>query len=150
MEQCRYIYTQFKKSKHFLKKYSPIYKTLTSKTYNCFNNKGIKHITTLRLELSLLWEHKFKYGFLDSLNPICSCGLVIETTCHFLLHCPNFRNERSVLLNNVSTININILTSCDASIVKLLFNGDKCLDLETDTLILNATAMGLKPTTTTT
>ena len=78
MEQCRYIYTQFKKSKHFLKKYSAIYKTLTSKTYNCFNNKGIKHITTLRLELCLLWEHKVKYGFLDSLNPICSADWLLK------------------------------------------------------------------------
>ena len=84
-------------------------------------------------------EHKFRHGFLDCLNPICSCGLDIETTCHYLLHCPNFTNERSILLNNVSTINKNSLTSCDASIVKLLLNGDESLDLETNTLILNAT-----------
>ena len=110
-----------------------------SSTYNCFNNKGIKHITRLRLGLSHLCDHKFKHGFLDSLNPICSCGLDVETTCHYLLHCPNFTNERSILLNIVSTINESSLTSCDASIVKLLLNGDESLDLETNTLILNAT-----------
>ena len=76
-----------------------------SSTYNYFNNKGIKHITRLRLGLSHLRDHKFKDGFLDSLNPICSCGLDVETTCHYLLHCPNFTNERSILLNVVSTIN---------------------------------------------
>ena len=108
-------------------------------TYNCFNKKGIKHITRLRLGLSHLCDHKFKHGFLDSLNPICSCGLNVETTYHYLLHCPNFTNERSILLNIVSTINESSLTSCDASIVKLLLNGDESLDLETNTLILNAT-----------
>ena len=108
-----------------------------SSTYNCFNNKGIKHITRLRLGLSHLRDHKFKHGFLDSLNPVCSCGLDIETTCHYLLHCPNFTNEISILMNIASTINESSLTSCDASIVKLLLNGDESLDLETNTLILN-------------
>ena len=70
---------------------------------------------------------------------MCSCGLDVETTCHYLLHCPNFTNERSILLNIVSTINESSLTSCDASIVKLLLNGDESLDLETNTLIWNAT-----------
>ena len=42
-------------------------------------------------------------------------------------------------MNIASTINESSLTSCDASIVKLLLNGDESLDLETNTLILNAT-----------
>ena len=107
-------------------------------TYNCFNNKGIKYITRLRLGLSHLHDHKFKHGFLDSLNPICSCGLDVEITCHYLLHCPNFTDERSILLNIV-LISKSSLTSCDASIVKLLLNGDKSLDLGTNILILSAT-----------
>ena len=44
-----------------------------------------------------------------------------------------------IFLNIVSTINESSLTSCDTSVVKLLLNGDKSLDLETNTLILNAT-----------
>ena len=63
-----------------------------SSTYSTFNNKGIKHITRLQLGLSYLREHKFKHGFLDSLNPIYSSGLDAKTTCHYLLHCPNFTN----------------------------------------------------------
>ena len=110
----------------------------SSSTYNCFNNKGIKHITRLRIGLSHLCDHKFKHGFLNSLSSICSCGLDIETTCHYILLCPNFTNERSILLNIVSTINESSLTSCDVSIVNLLLNVDESLDLETNTLILNA------------
>ena len=96
-----------------------------SSTYNCFNNKGIKHITRLSLGLSNLCDQKLKHGFLDSLKPICSCLLGIETTCHYLLHCPNFKNERSILLNIVSAINKNSVTSCDATIAILLLY-EKC------------------------
>ena len=42
--------------------------------------------------MSHLCEHKFKQNFQDCLNPICSCGLDIESTSHFLLHCPTFND----------------------------------------------------------
>ena len=42
--------------------------------FNCHNPRGVKLLTRLRLGLSHLQEHKFKHGFQDSLNPICSCG----------------------------------------------------------------------------
>ena len=109
-----------------------------SSTHNCFNTKGIKYLTRLRLGLSHLREHKFKHGFLDSLNPICNCGLDIETTCHFLLHCPNFINERTLLLNDVSRITKDALPSCETAFVKLLLYGDDSFDSATNTLILNA------------
>ena len=107
-------------------------------TYNCFNTKDIKHLTSLRLGLSHLRDHKFKHCILDLLNPIRSCGFDIETTYHFLLHCPNFINETSLLLNNVSRLTRDKLPSCDTSVTKLLLYGDDSLDLVTNTLILNA------------
>ena len=94
-------------------------------------------LTRLRIGLSHLHDHNFKHGFLDSLNPVCSCGFDIETTCHFLLHCPNFINERSLLLSNVSRLNKDNLPCWDTSVIKLLLYGDDSLDLVTNTLILN-------------
>ena len=38
--------------------------------FRCHNPKGVKLLTRLRFSLSHLGEHKFKHGFLDSLNPI--------------------------------------------------------------------------------
>ena len=70
MEQSRYIYTQFKKSKPFKKSVLQFIRPSPSSTYDCFNNKGIKHITRLRLGLGHLLGHKFQDGYLDSLNPI--------------------------------------------------------------------------------
>ena len=59
-----------------------------NKIFQCHNPKGIKLVTRLRLGLSHLREHKFKHSFQDTLNPFCSCGLDIETTSHYFLHCP--------------------------------------------------------------
>ena len=52
------------------------------------------------LGLSQLRFHKFKYNFQGTLNPICSSGTV-ETTIHYLLHCPNLSNERQTLFNEL-------------------------------------------------
>ena len=49
---------------------------------NCCNLKGIRLIKPLRLELSHLREHKFKYNFQNCLNPLCSSGSSIEWTSH--------------------------------------------------------------------
>ena len=72
--------------------------------FNCHNPRGVKLLTRLRLGLSHLREHKFKHGFQDSLNPICSCGNDIETLAHFLLHCPHYSHERSTFLNTKTLI----------------------------------------------
>ena len=135
MEQSRQIYLKFRK---FLKSILKFVRPSPNSTCNCFNTKGIKHLTRLRLGLSHFRDHKFKHGFLDSLNPICSCCFDIETTCHFLLYCPNFVNERSLLLNNVSRLTKDKLPSRDTSVIKFLLYGDDSLDLVTNTLILNA------------
>ena len=62
--------------------------------YYCHNLKGIRLLTRLRLGLSYLREHKFKHSFQDCLNPLCFCGNEIETSTHYLLHCPTYTNKR--------------------------------------------------------
>ena len=65
----------------------------TNNTFQCYNPKSLKLITRLQLGLSHHRFHKFKHSFQDTLNPICNCGTV-ETTVHYLFHCPNISNER--------------------------------------------------------
>ena len=65
----------------------------TSNVFNCDNHKCIGLITRLCLGVSDLREHKFKHNFQDCFNPICSCGLHIESTSPYLLHCPAFNDE---------------------------------------------------------
>ena len=72
--------------------------------FNSHNSRGIKLITRLRLGFSHLREHKFRHNSQGTLNPICSCRENIETTTHYLLHCPNYLNERMTLWNNLQKL----------------------------------------------
>ena len=78
--------------------------------FNCHDPKGTDLLTRLRLGSSHHPEHKFKHSCQDSFNPICSCGNDIERSVHFLLHCPNFSNERSTFLNIIGSIDRKSLT----------------------------------------
>ena len=70
--------------------------------HNCHNPGRICLITRLRLNLSHLREEKFKHFFQDTINPLCSCGNDAESTEYFLLHCPQFANERYRLLSTLT------------------------------------------------
>ena len=110
-----------------------------NKIVQCHNPKGIKLVTRLRLGLSHLWEHKFKHSFQDTLNPLCSCGVDIETTSHYFLHCPLFHAERSSLLNNINEIDSTIFNKSDSVVTRILLYGNESFKDEVNLLILNAT-----------
>ena len=110
-----------------------------NRVYNCHNPKGIKLLTRLRVGLSHLREHKFKHSFQDTLNPICNCGEDIETTSHYLLHCPDYLHERKTLLNTVSCIVPNIFDFNNDQLTEILLYGKEDLDNINNTSILDAT-----------
>ena len=98
---------------------------------------GIKLITRLRLGLSHLRDHKSKHSFLDCLNPICCCGKDIETTLHYLLHCPIFSDERLIFFNNIRSIDENVLSGSDSRISETLLFGISSFNDTKNTSILN-------------
>ena len=106
------------------------------KISQCHNPKGTKLVTRLKLGLSDLREHKFKHSFQDTLNPLCSRGLDIETTSHYFLHCPLFHPERSTLRNNIKEIDSTILIKSESVVIGILLCGDKSFK---DEVILNVT-----------
>ena len=59
--------------------------------FNCENYGGIKHSTRMCFGLSHL--HGPKFSFQNILNPICSCGFDVESTSHYVLHCPMDNDE---------------------------------------------------------
>ena len=101
--------------------------------------EGIKFLTSLRLDLSHLREHKFKYSFQDLLNPLYKCSAEIESTSHFLLHCPIYNNEQSSLLNTIRNIDCKLLEITDSSLTQTLLYGNPSFDIITNSLFLNAT-----------
>ena len=72
--------------------------------FECHNPPGVKFLIRLRLGLSYLHEHKFRHSFPDLLNPLCKCDFELESTPHFLLHCPIYNNDRSCLLSTIKNI----------------------------------------------
>ena len=110
-----------------------------SSTFGCQNPIGVKLLTRLRLGLSHLREHKFKQGFQDTLNRLCSCGKEVETTFHFLLSCPNYTDERLILLSKIRNINSNILENTNSQITQLFLYGDKNFTVSTNFVILSST-----------
>ena len=123
----------------FKKKLLKFIRPSRNSVFKCHSPKGIKLLTRLRLGLSHLGEHKFKHGFLDSLNPICSCGRNIETSAHFLLHCSNYSNERLTFLNIIRNIDSNILSKNNLGVTETLLYGDSSYNDTNNTLIMNAT-----------
>ena len=66
------------------------------------NPYGLKLLTRLGLSLSHLRYHTFRHTFQDCINPLCACGLEIETTTCVLLHCPLFQSARRTYYKNAS------------------------------------------------
>ena len=110
-----------------------------NKIFQCHNPKGIKLVTRLRLGLSHLREHKFKHSFQDTLNPLCSCGVDIETTSHYFLYCPLFHAERSTLLNNINEIDSTIFNKSDSVVTCFLLYDNESFKDEVNLQILNGT-----------
>ena len=77
--------------------------------------------------------------FLDSLNPICSCGQNTETSTYFLLHIFHYYNERLTFLNVIRNIDSNILSKNDLKVTETLLYGGSSYGDTKSTLIMNAT-----------
>ena len=105
--------------------------------FNIHNQYGIKLLTGLRLGLSHLCDHKSRYCFQDTLNPLCHRGTVTETTAYFFLHCPSFHTPRQILLHNNRNTNEQISSHGEDQLIQTFLYGNP--NLIVDRLILNAT-----------
>ena len=89
--------------------------------------------------LSHLWESKFKQSFQDTLNPLCSPGIDIETTTHYFFHCLLLHADRSTLLNNIKETDSTILNKSESVVTCTLLYGNETFKDEVNLLILNST-----------
>ena len=67
-----------------------------------------------------------------------SCSSGIETTIYLFLHCVNFNIQRQTLFDKVATIDANILTENEDSIVNTLLFGKPNCENPFNKAILNA------------
>ena len=108
-------------------------------SFNCYDLKWVNLLTRLRLGLSHLRDHKLKYSFQDSLNPICNCGTDAVTIIHYLLHFPLFSDESLILIDNIRNMDNNILNLIDSRFLEVLLFGNFCFSNTKNTSILDTT-----------
>ena len=88
---------------------------------------------------SHLREHKFRHNFLDTLDPMCNCRTnAIESTEHFLLHCPSFSSSRKDLFDSLQAKNIPVLPYKDSFLVRIFLYGDIIFDDNTNREIIKS------------
>ena len=89
--------------------------------YDFHNALGVVLLTRLNVVFSHLREHKLSHKFAD-INDI-------ETTEHYLLHCPNFFLYRNVLFYNLHRNKLTLLPHNSCHLTKILLYSDKNLAL---------------------
>ena len=108
-----------------------------SSTYRIHNPVGIRLLTHLRLGLSHLNEHKFRYNFADCVNLLCSCNIKPEAKLHFFLHCYNVLNIRRKLFEKIKLLDETLLQLNDESLLTVLLFGSKIYNELVNVQILN-------------
>ena len=112
--------------------------------YNIIDPSGLKLFTRLRVNLSLVREHKFRHNFRNTLNPLCSCSLEIESTSYYLLRCHFFTHIQRIRLDNIIDIIGDISNFSDDELTNLLLYGNKVHNVEVNASILKNTIIFLK------
>ena len=108
------------------------------------DTKGLKLLTRLRLNFSHLNEHKFRHGFKETVDPMCKCGVEIETTLHFLLRCRLYSNIRTKLLDDIYTVHSSLTNYPDEKLLNILLYGSEYFSVKTNQSILKSTIKFLK------
>ena len=98
---------------------------ISNTVFNIHNAQGIKLLARLRLGLSLLNNRKFRHNFQDRINPVCSCAHDIETTIHFLFHCPHYTFARQIFFSKIKNLDSNILERNESFIRNVLLLENK-------------------------
>ena len=111
---------------------------LPNSIFDIYNTYVIKLLTRLGLGLSHLYEHKFKHGFNDTINPISICGGDIKCINHFFLHCPEYCEARQILFDDILSTDKMLLSQNKSSLTHLLTYGDPKRNSYVNAFILNS------------
>ena len=77
--------------------------------YNILDPNSLKSLARLRLGLNHLNEDSFNHNFKECVNSSCSSSLQVESVLHFFLHYHYLTDIRKTLLNELESVDENIL-----------------------------------------
>ena len=80
--------------------------------------------------MSRLREHKFNHNFQNCINPLCSCAMDIESTSHFFLYCPLFKDKTITLLSTLNKIDCKLIETNESFLIETLLFGNSLFDLK--------------------
>ena len=106
------------------------------KVYSINDAVSIKLITRLRLGFSHLHGHKFKDYFRDTLNPLCSCIIEVESTSRYFLYCYFFDGLQAAFMNDLRNIDSDLPALRDENLTNILLYGNQIYDEKTNQIIL--------------
>ena len=88
---------------------------------------------------------KFNHNFRDTINPLCSCSLEIESVSHNFLRCQFYNSLRHVLMDELSKIDETVRNLDESNLIYLLLYGNRTFyNSNTNTKILNNTISFIK------
>jgi len=123
----------------FKSKFIKVIRPVKKNIFNINDKFGLKLLTCLRLEHNDLRAFRYRKNF-NCTSPICSCGSEEETTDHYLLRCPLFKNPRIALESAIDDLNpvASYYNIPDVDLSHILLYGDPSLDdTRNKTLILS-------------
>ena len=87
--------------------------------FEIHNSHGFKSLTKLSPDLSHQHEHKFGQRFQDTLNPVCSCGMMLnESMTYLFIHCTEFHIHRQTVFQNIKNTDEQILAQIETQLTK--------------------------------
>jgi len=100
------------------------FRPIAPPTFRVNDSRGVILLTRLRVGFSHLKEHKFRHNFLDTVDPFCSCRTnSIENTEHYLLHCPKYSVQRTILFNDLHNACLTVLPLACGNLCYVLLYG---------------------------
>ena len=134
MEQFRHYHRVIWIAFNFQEKTINLIWTTCNETYGIPHPTWLKLLTRLGSRLSQFKDHKFNHNFRGFINPLCSCSLNIENNVHFFLHFQYFSLQRQALMNNIKSIDKDIINENDSDIENIVL-------LETFLEVVNNTTL---------
>ena len=108
-----------------------------NETYGIHNPTRLKLLTRLRLGLRYRNDHKFNRNFRNCINPVCLCSISVENNVHFFLHCHHCSLQRQTLMNNIKSIDKDIINATDSDLVNILLFGSSKYQYHINSKILS-------------
>ena len=108
--------------------------------------EGIKLLAQLRVEVSDLRHHRYRYNF-HRTSPTCLCQTGMEDNENFLPHCPRFSLQCRPLLELVSNLaDVDMMRLSSNELTNDLLHGHSEFTVVTNRTIIEATLKFIKST----